>query len=115
MREAPSRIIIQGLVKRGARVQAYDPVASIQAQHCLEEDLKNNHQGQMQVAYGETMQSVLKHADALIIVTEWKAFRSPDFEFLKQELRDLPDGIKNESPSTVEQKSSYEISINMYT
>jgi UDPglucose 6-dehydrogenase len=41
-----------------------------------------------QVSCGETMQSVLKNADALVIVTEWKAFRSPDFEQLKQELKD---------------------------
>ncbi len=88
MREAPSRIIIQELLKRGARVQAYDPVASKQAQFCLERDLKNNPQGQMQVTFGETMQSVLNNADALIIVTEWKAFRSPDFACLKQALKD---------------------------
>jgi UDPglucose 6-dehydrogenase len=88
MREAPSRIIIQELVMRGAQVHAYDPVASKQAQLCLKGDLKNNPQSQMQVTYGETMQSVLKYADALVIVTEWKAFRSPDFAYLKQVLKD---------------------------
>lgn len=88
MREAPSRTIIQELAKRGAKVQAYDPVASKEALNCFEVDFKNNPQGLTQVSCGETMQSVLRHADALVIVTEWKAFRSPDFSFLKQELKD---------------------------
>jgi UDPglucose 6-dehydrogenase len=76
------------LVKRGACIQAYDPVASKEAQHCFELDFKDNSQGLKQVTCGATMQSVLKQADALVIVTEWKAFRSPDFELLKQELKD---------------------------
>lgn len=88
MREAPSRVIVQELVKRGARVQAYDPVAVKEAQHCFELDFKNDQQGFKQVSCGESMQSVLKNADALVIATEWKAFRSPDFELLKQELKD---------------------------
>jgi UDPglucose 6-dehydrogenase len=88
MREAPSRIIIKELVKRGARVQAYDPVAAKEAQHCFELDFKNDAQGLKQVSCGETMQSVLKDADALVIVTEWKAFRSPDFTLLKHDLKD---------------------------
>jgi UDPglucose 6-dehydrogenase len=88
MREAPSRIIIKELVRRGARVQAYDPVASKEALNCFEVDFKSNPQDLLQVSCGETMESVLKHADALVIVTEWKAFRSPDFVHLKQELRD---------------------------
>ncbi len=88
MRQAPSRIIIQELVKRGARIQAYDPVAGEKAQICLEKDFKNEPQCKMKVTYGETMQTVLNHADALIIVTEWKAFRAPDFLLLKQELKD---------------------------
>lgn len=88
MREAPSRVIIQELVKRGARVQAYDPVAAKEAQHCFELDFKNDAQGFKKVSCGESMQSVLKDADALVIVTEWKAFRSPDFALLKQELKD---------------------------
>lgn len=88
MREAPSRIIIQELVKRGARVQTYDPVAAKEAQHCFELDFKNDAEGLKQVSCGETMQSVLKDADALVIVTEWKAFRSPDFTLLKHDLKD---------------------------
>jgi UDPglucose 6-dehydrogenase len=88
MREAPSRVIIQELVKRGASIQAYDPVASKEAQYCFELDFKNDVQSLKKVNCGETMQSVLKQADALIIVTEWKAFRSPDFTLLKQALKD---------------------------
>jgi UDPglucose 6-dehydrogenase len=88
MREAPSRVIIQELVKRGARVQAYDPVAMKEAQHCFELDFKNRLHELNNVSCGETMQSVLNQADALVIVTEWKAFRSPDFNMLKQELKD---------------------------
>jgi UDPglucose 6-dehydrogenase len=88
MREAPSRVIIQELVKRGACIQAFDPVATREAQHCFELDFEGNPQGLMQVTCGTDMQSVLKQADALVIVTEWKAFRSPDFSLLKQELKD---------------------------
>ncbi len=88
MREAPSRVIIQELVKRGARIQAFDPVATREAQHCFELDFEGNPRGLMQVNCGTDMQSVLKQADALVIVTEWKAFRSPDFSLLKQELKD---------------------------
>ena len=88
MREAPSRVIIQELVKRGARVRAYDPVAMKEAQHCFELDFKDRPHELNNVNCGETMQSVLNQADALVIVTEWKAFRSPDFDALKQELRD---------------------------
>jgi len=88
MREAPSRTIIQELVRRGARIQAYDPVAIKEAQHCLELDFKNDPAGLRQVSCGETMESVLKQADALVIVTEWKAFRSPDFSLLMKELKE---------------------------
>lgn len=88
MREAPSRIIIQELVRRGARIQAYDPIAAKEAQHCFELDFKDDAQGFKQVSCGESMLTVLKDAHALVIVTEWKAFRSPDFALLKQELKE---------------------------
>lgn len=88
MREAPSRTIIQQLVRRGAKIQAYDPVATEEARRCLQQDLKDNESWLRQVSFGDDMRSVLTNADALVILTEWKAFRSPDFELLKQELND---------------------------
>jgi UDPglucose 6-dehydrogenase len=88
MREAPSRIIIKELLRRGAKVQAYDPVASDEARHCFEIDFHDNIQSLKQISCGETMESVLNQADALLIVTEWKAFKSPNFEKLKQELKE---------------------------
>jgi UDPglucose 6-dehydrogenase len=69
-------------------VRAYDPVSIKEAKHCFELDFKNRPHDLKNVSFGETMQSVLTQADALIIVTEWKEFRSPDFNLLKQELKD---------------------------
>lgn len=88
MREAPSRVIIQELVKRGAKIQAYDPVAMKEAWHCFELDFQNNPEGLRQIILGEDLKSVLRDANALLIVTEWKAFRSPDFQMLKTELKE---------------------------
>ena len=87
MREAPSRVIIQELVKRGAQVVAYDPVAMSEAQHCLEADFAGNLEGLSKVALVDDPMSAIDDCDALVIVTEWKAFRSPDFEVLMQKLK----------------------------
>ena len=87
MREAPSRVIIQELVKRGAQVVAYDPVAMPEAKHCLELDFKGNPEGLNQVSLVDDPMSATQGADALVIVTEWKAFRSPDFDLLKAKLK----------------------------
>jgi len=89
MREAPSRVIVQELVKRGAKVQAYDPVAMKEAWHCFELDFQSNPEGLRQITLGEDLKTVLHGANSLLIVTEWKAFRSPDFQMLKSELKDL--------------------------
>jgi UDPglucose 6-dehydrogenase len=59
-----------------------------EAWHCFELDFQNNPEGLRQVVLGEDLKSVLHEANALLIVTEWKAFRSPDFQMLKAELRD---------------------------
>jgi UDPglucose 6-dehydrogenase len=88
MREAPSRIIIQELVRRGAKIQAYDPVATEEARRSLRLDFGCNELWLKQVSFGENMQAVLNNADALVILTEWKAFQSPDFALLKQQLND---------------------------
>jgi UDPglucose 6-dehydrogenase len=85
MREAPSREIIKELVKRGARVQAYDPVANIEAEKAFDVDLLASERAQ--IVCVESMKLAIKSADALIIITEWKSFRSPDFYDLKKELK----------------------------
>ena len=87
MREAPSRVIIQELVKRGASVVAYDPVAMPEAKHCFDTDFKGNPEGLKKVTLVDDPMSAVDGCDALVIVTEWKAFRSPDFDLLKAKLK----------------------------
>lgn len=79
MREAPAIYIVKELVKRGAKIQAYDPKAMDEAQHFYLKDIEN-------INYFNKKYEVLKNADALILLTEWKEFRSPDFEEIKSEL-----------------------------
>jgi UDPglucose 6-dehydrogenase len=80
MREAPAIYIINELVKRGAKIQAYDPKAMMEAQECYLKGVKN-------MTYCNSKYEVLNNADALILLTEWKEFRSPDFEELKAQLK----------------------------
>jgi UDPglucose 6-dehydrogenase len=87
MREAPSRVIIAELVKCGAQVVAHDPVAMPEAKHCLEMDFKGNPEGLKKVLMVANPMEALDGCDALVIVTEWKAFRSPDFDLLKAKLK----------------------------
>jgi len=87
MREAPSRFIIWELVKRGAQVVAHDPVAMTEAQHALELDFQTKPDELKRVSLVKTPEDALVGASALIIVTEWKAFRSPDFDRLKQAMQ----------------------------
>lgn len=78
MREAPSRVLMEALWQAGAQVQAYDPEAMAETQRIYgnREDLR----------LCGTKEAALQGADALIIVTEWQAFKAPDFEFIKQML-----------------------------
>jgi UDPglucose 6-dehydrogenase len=87
MREAPSRVIIAELVRRGATIVAHDPVAMDEAKHALETDFSKNLDGLKRVSMTDNPLSALDGADALIIVTEWKVFRSPDFEEVLQRLK----------------------------
>ena len=81
MREAPSIVIINELVKRGAHIRAYDPEAYQTAKHYL------NHIANTALSYEKDMWTPLSSADALILVTEWKQFRQPDFNKIKQSLK----------------------------
>jgi UDPglucose 6-dehydrogenase len=87
MREAPSRVIISELVRRGAKIVAHDPVASEEALRALRLDFANDPELLNRITIVEKPMLAIPDADALIIVTEWKAFRSPDFDLLKQQLK----------------------------
>lgn len=80
MREAPSRVIIGELLRRGASITAYDPVAMTEARRIF----GDRHPG---LAYAVRPMEAALGADALIIVTEWKEFRSPDFDVIRTALR----------------------------
>jgi UDPglucose 6-dehydrogenase len=80
MREAPAVYIIKELVKRGATIQAYDPKAMKEAQEFYLKDVPR-------VSYYQSKYETLKNADAMILLTEWKEFRAPDFEELKAQLK----------------------------
>ena len=79
MREAPSRVVINGLLSRGASITAYDPVAM--------EEGKKVFAKEPGVRFASSTVGALDGADALIIVTEWKEFRSPDFADMKRRLK----------------------------
>jgi len=76
MREAPSLVIIEKLLKAGASVVAYDPVAMHEAQRILGDT----------ISYCTDMYETLNNADALLIVTEWPEFRVPEFKELDKRL-----------------------------
>lgn len=80
MREAPAIYVVKELVSRGAFIKAYDPKAMDEAQHFYLKGVQN-------ISYCPTKYDVLKNADALILLTEWKEFRSPDFEEIKKLLK----------------------------
>lgn len=79
MREAPSRVIINELFRRGATVTAYDPVAMTETKRIYGEEPR--------LTLADKPMDALEGADALLIVTEWKEFRSPDFERIKSALK----------------------------
>ena len=74
MREAPSIVVIESLLKAGARIQAYDPVATEEAKKVFGD----------RIQYFRRNYDALKGADGLLIVTEWNEFRRPNFEHMKE-------------------------------
>ncbi|WP_175713904.1 UDP-glucose dehydrogenase family protein [Burkholderia ambifaria] len=87
MREAPSRRLIAALLERGATVRAYDPVAIEEARRVFALDLGEASDALARLHFVDTQDAAVIAADALVIVTEWKEFRSPDFTRLKAELK----------------------------
>lgn len=79
MREAVSRVVMEELWKSGATICAYDPVAMNESQHI--------YGNRTDLSYAKKPQDALKNADALIILTDWKVFKSTDFEEVKTKLK----------------------------
>jgi UDPglucose 6-dehydrogenase len=100
MREAPSVVVIQGLLEAGARVTAFDPEATAEC--------KKHHLGD-KIEYAEMPMAAIQGADALVLVTEWNEFRRPDFEAIKAALKSpvIFDG-RNIYPKATLEKLGFE-------
>ena len=98
MRAAPSRVIMEGLWARGATITAYDPAAMHETQRIYVNEPR--------LKYAGTPMGCLEGADALIIATEWKVFRSPNFSEIKAKLKHpvIFDGRNLYEPKTVREQ-----------
>ncbi len=97
MREAPSRRVIAELLEEGARVRVYDPVAMDEARRIYGEA-----EG---IYYALNPEDTVKGSDALVVLTEWLVFRSPDFDMIKRDLNHpvVFDGRNIYNPEFMEQ------------
>jgi UDPglucose 6-dehydrogenase len=95
MREAPSQTVVRGLLDRGATVKAYDPVAMDEAKRVFGANAR--------LSYAASPMDAVAGADALVLVTEWQEFRSPDFGELRRTLKQplLFDGRNLYDPKEV--------------
>jgi UDPglucose 6-dehydrogenase len=103
MRDAPSRVLIAALLERGASISAYDPVATDEARRVIALDLRDTPALLTRLTYANDHTEALDNADALIIVTEWKVFKSPDFDGMKRRLKTplIFDGRNLYEPETM--------------
>jgi UDPglucose 6-dehydrogenase len=103
MREAPSRVFIAEMLKRGARVVCYDPVAVDEAKRVLALDFADHPAWLARLSYAASAEDALDGANALVIITEWKTFRSPDFDLIAERLKDrvIVDGRNLYDPAQV--------------
>jgi len=98
MRAAPSRILMESLWAAGARVQAHDPEAMDEARRIYGE--------RADLTLCKAPEATLKNADALVVITEWKVFRSPNFDMIKQQLSSpiVFDGRNIYDPASMKQQ-----------
>jgi len=87
MRAASSRVLIQELLRAGANIVAFDPVAMEEAQRVLALDFADAPELLKQFSFAVDQQAALPDADALVIVTEWKTFRAADLNQIKTSLK----------------------------
>ena len=105
MREAPSIVIIDALLKAGAEVKVYDPIAMEEAKRVF-----HDWQG---ITYYDDNYKVLQDADALLLITEWHQFRYPDFEKMKMLLKNpvIFDGRNQYNPQKMKEMGFIHYSI----
>ncbi|GGC77933.1 UDP-glucose dehydrogenase family protein [Undibacterium terreum] len=103
MRAASSRVLLSELLRAGATVAVHDPVAMEEAKRVLELDFADAPQLLKNISYAVNPMDALDKADALAIVTEWKAFRSPNFDQVKSRLKNpvIFDGRNLFEPSVM--------------
>jgi len=96
MREAPSKVIVRELLQRGAQVVTYDPIAMEEARRVFDQE-------ELSLSYADSAMEAVRGADALVLMTEWKAFRSPDFVEIRKQLKTplLFDGRNIYDPQSV--------------
>ena len=80
VREAPSLVVISELVKRGAKIRAYDPQATEEFKKAIDDECLSS------IEFAPNRYGALDGSDALILITEWKEFRYPDFNLLEEKL-----------------------------
>ena len=105
MREAPSRVVIESLAQLGATIAAYDPVAMDEAKRLLGDTPR--------ITFAANPLDACDGADALIVVTEWKEFRSPDFDLLHRRMKQplIFDGRNLYEPDVVRSAGFEHVSI----
>lgn len=97
MRESPARVIIKMLIDAGAKIVAYDPVAMEEAKRIFGDNPN--------ISYADGNYEALKNADALLLVTEWNQFRNPDFQAIKERLKQpiIFDGRNQYNPNELKE------------
>ena len=98
MREAPSIVIINALINKGAKIQAYDPEAMKESERIFGDNPN--------IIYCQTNYDALKNADALLLITEWRQFREPNFDRMKKLLNQpiIFDGRNQYDPDDMKAK-----------
>ena len=82
VREATSLVVISSLIEKGAKIKAYDPEAVDEFKRTIGEKYSDS------ITFTKSRYDAVKDCDALILITEWKEFRNPDFELLSEELNE---------------------------
>ena len=113
MRDAPSRVIISALLRAGARIHAHDPVAEEEARRVLALDLADAPDLLQNLQFADKAMQAAQGADALIIVTEWQAYRSPNWTALKAAMKTpvIFDGRNLYEPQAMQESSMEYVAI----